>query len=360
MSTEVQIPGTVRHELLSRHTGRVYEISIGLPDGYGTAARYPVMYVLDGQWDFKLVMSVYGALCFDMFVPDAIVVGIAAGGDDPDHEALRIRDYTPTALDDFEGSGDAHGFLAFLSEELIPFVEQRYQADQHDRTLVGSSLGGLFALHALFTDPEQFGRFVVVSPALFWDERVVKAQEDRLAARVTDLPVRLFLAAGELEPSIAFLRPLDRLVDRIRERRYGALQLMHMVIAGERHAGVKAEAFNRGLRWVFTPPAFDLPPDALLDYVGEYEYDDLRRASAWWPGRCGRPRLRLLVNGDRLVVDAEPGIHDGDELVPVAEDRFTFKGSIPGEATFLRDSLGTVDRLSIRLPEQTLVMERTR
>ena len=80
MSTEVQIPGTVRHELLSRHTGRVYEISIGLPDGYGTAARYPVMYVLDGQWDFKLVMSVYGALCFDMFVPDAIVVGIAAGG----------------------------------------------------------------------------------------------------------------------------------------------------------------------------------------------------------------------------------------------------------------------------------------
>ena len=177
----VQIPGTVRHELLSKHTSRLYDISIGLPEGYDDAdGRYPAVYVLDGQWDFKLVMSVYGALCFDGFVPDAIVVGIAGGGEDPDHEALRICDYTPTAHADFEGSGDANRFLAFVSEELIPFIERHYRADRADRTLLGSSLGGRFALHALFADPHQFGRFVVVSPALFWDEEELAAHEDQL------------------------------------------------------------------------------------------------------------------------------------------------------------------------------------
>ena len=41
--------------------------------------RYPVLYVLDGQWDFKLMLSVQGGLAYDGFVPDMIIVGIANG-----------------------------------------------------------------------------------------------------------------------------------------------------------------------------------------------------------------------------------------------------------------------------------------
>ena len=108
-----------------------------------------MIYVLDGQWDFKLVMSVYGALCFDGYMPDSIVVGIAAGGVDPDHEALRVVDYTPAAIAG-DDSGDAERFLAFLSNELMPFVARRYRTDQGDRTLIGSSRGWLFVLYAMF------------------------------------------------------------------------------------------------------------------------------------------------------------------------------------------------------------------
>lgn len=348
----VDIPDTERHELRSKHTGRVYDISIALPKGYDDDnPAYPTIYVLDGQWDFKLVLALYGGLRFDMFVPDAIVVGIAAGGDDPDHDTLRTLDYTPTAHADVEGSGGADRFLAFLSEELIPFVEQHCRASQDDRTLVGSSLGGLLGLHALFTDPELFYRLVVVSPAIVWDEEAVTTHEEHLAQGRSELPVRLFLAAGELEPSEGFLRPLDRLADRLRGRGYGDLQMKRVVIAGERHAGVKAEAFNRGLRWVFTEPAIDLPVDDLLGYAGEYRRDD---------GGDGRHplRLRLRVEGDRVVVDAEPGSYDADVLVPVAVDEFRFEARIPGKATFHRDAEGTVDRVSILLAEQTISLER--
>jgi predicted alpha/beta superfamily hydrolase len=368
--SSVPIPGTERHELPSKRTGRVYDISIGLPEGYDDRdGLYPVIYVLDGQWDFKLMLSVYGALCFDMFVPSAIVVGIAAGGDSPDHEALRVRDYTPTVPEGFEAAGEADGFLAFLSEELLPFVEGHHRASPTDRTLVGASLGGLFALHALFTEPERFGRLVIVNPAIFWDEEAVAAQEEQLARHRTDLPVRLFLAAGELEAPEAFLHPLDRLVERLRNRGYRNLELAHTVIAGERHSGVKAEAFSRGLRWVFTRPALDLPADALADYAGEYVHDGshpLQPTVFWpglggqasWPGRDGPARLGLRVEGDRLIVAAESGLHDGDELVPVAPDVFAFTGSIPGEMKFTRGSRGTVDHLSMRLSDLTVTLDR--
>ena len=34
---------------------------MALAEGYDDAdGRYPVIYVLDGQWDFKLVMSLHG------------------------------------------------------------------------------------------------------------------------------------------------------------------------------------------------------------------------------------------------------------------------------------------------------------
>jgi predicted alpha/beta superfamily hydrolase len=344
----VTIPGTERRELASEHTGRVYDISIALPPGHAEKdGPCPAVYVLDGQWDFKLVMALHGGLRFDMFVPDAIVVGIAAAGDDPDHDALRARDYTPTADPAVEGSGDAGKFLAFLSEELIPLIEQHYRADPTNRTLVGSSLGGLFALHTMFTEPDLFGSLVVVSPAIVWDEEAVTADEEQLARRRSHLPVRLFLAAGALELAHTFLDPLDRLVDRIHGRGYRDLQLAHVVIAGERHAGVKAEAFNRGLRWVFNQPPADLPVDDLGSYAGEYLPDDHDLAP-----------LKVRVEGDRLIVEAEPGWHDGDELVPVVPDGFRFTSRIAGEARFHRDVEGNVDRVSIRLAERTITLKK--
>jgi predicted alpha/beta superfamily hydrolase len=359
----VIIPGTERHELRSSHTGRVYNVSIGLPEGYDdTDGLFPVVYVLDGQWDFKLVMSVYGALNFDMYVPDAIVVGIAAGGDDPDHEALRVRDYTPTART-VEDSGDAERFFAFFSKELMPFVAQHYRIDQGDRTLVGSSRGGLFVLYVMFTEPEMFNRLVALNPAIVWDEVAVTTWEEQFARNHRDLSVRLYLAAGELEPSLAFLDPLDRLSDRLRTRDYGGLQLAHVVIPGERHSGVKAEAFNRGLRWVFAKPIVDLPVSVLQSYAGEYRQDDAERLPSG-PAVHNLSHLLIRVEGERLIVDGESGFPDGEELVPTAADEFTFAGSIPGVARFHRDAPDGTERLSIvsspLLADGTITLDRVR
>jgi hypothetical protein len=35
-----------------------------------SAKKYPVLYILDGQWDFKLMDAVLGGLVYDNFAPE--------------------------------------------------------------------------------------------------------------------------------------------------------------------------------------------------------------------------------------------------------------------------------------------------
>lgn len=246
----VTIAGTELRALKSSSTGRDYDIYVLLPANYAQNAdkRYPVLYVLDGQWDFKLLASIQGGLLYDKFVPEMIVVGITYSGVNPNYDVLRACDLTTVAVASSPGSGDAPKFLGFLERELLPFVEANYRADSSNRALLGNSLGGLFTLYAMMAKPGLFHRFVASSPAVTSGNRDAFVQEKRYAATHTILPGRLFIAVGSDEP---LAQPVKEFIDVLRSRGYTGLQMETRVIAGERHSGNKPEAYNRGLRYVF-------------------------------------------------------------------------------------------------------------
>ena len=246
----VTIPNTEVRTLTSSATGRGYDLYVRLPTEYAQSAekKYPVLYVLDGQWDFKLLDSVDGGLLYDKFVPEMIIVGITYSGDSPNYDALRAMDYTPTPVGSIAGSGGAPNFLAFLKGELIPFVEANYRADASRRVLLGSSFGGLFTLYAMFAEPGLFSGYVAASPAVPYGDRFAFKQEAEYAGKRQDLPVRLFLSVGELEE---LAQPVKEFAKVVGERGYKGLRMESRVLEGERHAGNKPEAFNRGLRFVF-------------------------------------------------------------------------------------------------------------
>src|SRR5437899_4524773 len=66
---KVSILGSEIRSLKSTDTGRNYDLYIHLPPDYEKekSKQYPVIYVLDGQWDFKLMDSVLGGLVYDKF-----------------------------------------------------------------------------------------------------------------------------------------------------------------------------------------------------------------------------------------------------------------------------------------------------
>jgi len=245
----VTMPDTEVRQLKSSETGRSYDIYVRLPSEYAqNQKKYPVLYVLDGQWDFKLLDSIQGGLLYDGFVPEMIIVGITYSGDHPDYGALRAMDYTPVADAYIPGSGDAPKFFAFLKEQLLPFIESNYRAEPSQRVLMGSSFGGTFTLYAMFSEPGLFSGYVAASPAVVYGSEFAFKQEAEYANSHQDLPVRLFLSVGEIE-QLAY--PVKELMQILSERNYSGLEMETRIIEGERHAGNKPEAYNRGLRFVF-------------------------------------------------------------------------------------------------------------
>jgi predicted alpha/beta superfamily hydrolase len=249
-AVNVTLPNTEVRQLKSSATGREYDIYVRLPDGYKTdqGKQYPVIYSLDGQWDFKMLDSICGGLVYDKFIPEVIIVGITYSGQNADYGALRAKDYTPVRDLFFGGAGDGPKFLAFLKEQLIPFIESNYRVDPSQRVLMGSSFGGTFTLYALFSDPTLFQGYLAGSPVVVYGNRFAFQQEAEYASSHADLPVRLFISVGGAE-ELAY--PVEEFMQVLRDRKYRGLALETLIVEGEGHASNKPESYNRGLRFVF-------------------------------------------------------------------------------------------------------------
>lgn len=158
-------------------------VDVWCPPGYaGSTARYPVIYMHDGQNLFDAELSAFGVnwgvdealvrLSATAGLAGAIVVGIW-------NTAARRREYMPAPpleapegralLEQFvaENGGPpiSRQYLAFLTSELKPFVDATYRTlpDQRHTLVIGSSMGGLISLYALVAHPDIFGAAGCVS-----------------------------------------------------------------------------------------------------------------------------------------------------------------------------------------------------
>jgi hypothetical protein len=160
-----------------------------------------------------------------------------------------IQDVFP--ISDHVASGGAHHFLQFIHNALMPWIEAEYRVDAGDRTLMGFSWAGEFALYALFHQPRLFQRYVVVSPDLPYGNGFILNAEQKYAEHHDNLPICLYLAYGEPEIN-DYERPfLERFLDALKGRSYADFTLTYEVIPKYTHCAVVAPAFRAGLVTVF-------------------------------------------------------------------------------------------------------------
>ena len=258
------IPGSQIRVLPPNEAGRHYQLHVGLPASYEKepGRRYPVVYVTDGYWDFAKLTTIHGSLVYDRVVPEYITVGIGYAGENPNYDVLRRWELSPVPFgDDGGGSGHAADFLRTIETVVIPFVEKEYRADPSYRVLGGASLGGLFTLYAMYTNPTLFAAYIAVTPAVVVGNDWLLGYEDAFAKSGRPLKVRLHVSGGGNE-SPAFLGGILRFNQRIASRKHEGLAYEFRIIDGERHAGMQLEAYTRGLRFVFAPLAPESGPAA--------------------------------------------------------------------------------------------------
>lgn len=177
-------------------------ILVYLPPGYKprAAQRYPVLYLQDGQNVFDAATSIgeewhvdetAQGLIESRQIEPLIVVAIYNTGEH------RIDEYTPTRVAD-KGGGSADLYGRMLVEEIKPLIDRKYKTlpSAASTGLGGSSLGGLLTLHLGLKYPTAFNRLAVLSPSVWWDNRMIVGEVQKLPAK---LPLRIWLDAGTAE-----------------------------------------------------------------------------------------------------------------------------------------------------------------
>lgn len=151
---------------------------VSLPLNYDNpnfaSARFPVIYVLDGDANFATVSAMTRQLSVrngNSILPEAIVIGVLNNH--------RSRDFAPYSSSfwlydtppPFIHSGGGENFINYLSEELIPHIDSAYHTAPY-RVLIGHSLGGLAATNILVNHHTMFNGYVVIDPSLWFDNQV--------------------------------------------------------------------------------------------------------------------------------------------------------------------------------------------
>lgn len=244
--------------LPSRSVRDSFRIDVVLPIRYAESEqRYPVVYITDSNYLLASAAATQLAQATE-HLPEAILVGIGYDvASISDTAQIRVRDFSPTCNEAFikhrshppELCGGADAFLAFIEEELKPFINNAYRTT-NDSTLVGYSFGGLFALHALFSRNEVFDRYVIGSPSIDWDEEVLFTEEASYAKQHDDLDKVVYLSAGALEGD-GTIPNVYRMYEQLVARKYPGLKVRMAVFENETHMTAINVTVMQGLRAVF-------------------------------------------------------------------------------------------------------------
>lgn len=187
-------------DFASHCVGDTFRIFVARP-AFASSQFCPLILALDGNAAFPLVTSIQRTLSMDGAVPAAHIVGVGYPTEGGFAQAIqkRNRDYPPTEGDEYArailGSNIEPGapeFLVFLREELLPAIQARYPVDTDEPTFIGTSLGGLFGIWTLLTAPSTFRRYILGSPALFWNNEEIWRWEVECARARDDIRASVF------------------------------------------------------------------------------------------------------------------------------------------------------------------------
>ena len=272
-----------RFDVVAEGLGR-YTIEVSLPPGnHREESRFPVVLAVDGNFLFDIAqVALHGGFAqVGGILPPSIIVGVGYPADEGMASFYSRRNYDfhgPWPMTDPLGesmqgvfnmlktaegkpdmqmhAGGYDRFMGFLRDDLLPSLADHYPIDPKARhTLIGDSLGGHFALRALFDPTSPFRRYVCISPSFGSanNEAIQKAEAEYFATH-DDLDVDVFICCGNVEvdedPIAAMFRfgsAVTWTAEQFCIRRCPSARVHWDVMDHENHASIQLRAIAAGL-----------------------------------------------------------------------------------------------------------------
>ncbi len=241
----------IQSQILNQERG----IQVYLPDSYETESdkRYPVLYVLDGQWYFANGVAVQKSLRTPGFIPEMIVVGI-----------LNKNPLRRTLF-----SSESEKFTLFLEKEVLSFIDATFRTND-DRILFGWENSANYTSQMILSAKNLFNGAIATNGGYANLEQIKKFN-----ARKNPSDRYLYIANSKKDIySIDFSEELSRLLTKEEPNH---LIWKYELFNDEIHESLAHIALYKGLTYYYhnyPKPDFESIQDYLnrggLSYLKEY------------------------------------------------------------------------------------------
>ncbi len=247
-------------EVNSAILGEKRVLNIYLPEGYNPndTVKYPVIYLLDGgaEEDFVHIVGLikYNTQPWINRFPRSIVVGI--------ENTNRRKDFTFAVpnLDfvkrigfkpeHFPAYGGSVHFIAFLKDELQPYINSHYNTNGQ-RTIIGESLAGLMATEILLKHSDLFDTYIIMSPSLWWGQESLLKEAPALLKKAADKDIKVYIGVCSKGEDKIMYEDAVALNETLKQNGDKRMKVYYDYLPGEIHATIIHQAVYNAFRLLY-------------------------------------------------------------------------------------------------------------
>jgi hypothetical protein len=242
--------------------GEKRKVWIHIPNSNGEndntdKARFPVIYLLDGDANFNTVVSITEFMSNAGLCPPMIVVGVLH----PD----RMTDLTFGTDKETPGIvGNGEKFMLYVEKELMPYIESNYPTAPY-KIFIGHSVGGLAVVNTLIHHSNLFNAYVSLDGALWWNNQQIVTDAKLILANKNYKGKTLFMAlANRMEKGMdtlavqndtsegtELIRSNLEFIRYVSNNKTNQLRFKHTFYENDDHSSVRLIGEYDALRFIF-------------------------------------------------------------------------------------------------------------
>jgi predicted alpha/beta superfamily hydrolase len=242
-----QKPKIINDSIVSKILNEERKIKICLPEEYapGSNVKYDVVYIVDGETHLDDFLYISKFAKNQGFLPPLIL--IAVPNTYTREGNMRARDFIPEKTPENAKTGGADNFIAFLKNELMPYINNKFPTTG-ENSLFGHSLGGLFTMYTIIKEPGLFTNYFCSDPDFPRNNRHIIAMAIETFKNTAQLNKTLWIIGTEETYRNVGIQKMDSV---LKEFAPEGLRWKVSIYPNENHMSVRFKGIYDGLKYAY-------------------------------------------------------------------------------------------------------------